>query len=170
MSSGLRPVSASIRKVASTATAKRMVVLGQLLQSWEDVVGPELAAVCQPHALKVISKGEYKQATLQIAADPVHATALHYQQPLILARISRLLGHGFIQDVRVVPRHIAPREKAAARTAKRPFPLTESQNQRLSQALENVSDPELQAQLDRLGRAIFTRSPAADSESPDKSQ
>lgn len=156
MSYGLRPVSASIRKVASTATAKRMVVLGQLMQNWEDIVGPELAAQCQPSALKVSGKGDDKSATLQIAADPVHSTALHYQQALIIARIARLLGHGFIQAVRVVPGQVSQSKKSAPvrRTSAR-APLTESQNQRLSQALENVSDPELQAQLSRLGHAIM---------------
>lgn len=158
MSSGLRPVSASIRRIASNATAKRLVALGQIFENWEDIVGAAMAAKCQPVGLRVSGKGDEKSATLVIGADPVHATALHYQQDLIIARTERILGHGFIKAVRItqaIPTNAA--QTQAAKPSRRRAPLTESENQRLSDALSGIDDPELRARLDRLGQAIMLR-------------
>jgi hypothetical protein len=158
MSSGLRPVSASIRKVAANATAKRLVMLGQILENWESVVGANFAGKCQPVGIRVSGKGDDKSATLIIGADPVHATSLHYQHELIIARIERLLGHGFVKAIRITNAPpTATAQTQAARPARRSAPLTESQNQRLSEALTGVDDPELRERLDRLGQAIMLR-------------
>ncbi|MES2729578.1 MAG: DciA family protein [Pseudomonadota bacterium] len=151
----LRPVSASIRKVAATATGKRLVMLGRLLESWDEIVGPELAHTCQPHTLKVSGKDKDKQATLHISADPAFSTALHYQQDLILSRIARVMGHTFVTKLKIVAGHVAPIVKNSPSPPS--APLTESQNQRLSKALSGIDDPDLAACLNRLGKAVIMR-------------
>ena len=149
----LRPVSASIRKVAATATGKRLVMLGRLLENWEEIVGSDLAGKCQPAAMKVSGKDKDKKATLHITADPAFSTALHYQQDLILSRIARVMGHNFVTKLKIVAGHIT----VSAPPVKKPppAPLTESQKQRLSEALNGIDDPELTACLTRLGQAVI---------------
>lgn len=149
----LRPVSASIRKVAATATGKRLVMLGRLLENWEDIVGAELASKCQPSAMKVSGKEKEKKATLHITCDPAFSTTLHYQQDLILSRIGRVMGNNFVTKLKIVAGHVSVSLPPVKKPA--PAPLTESQKQRLSEALDGINDPELTACLTRLGQAVI---------------
>ena len=151
----LRPVSASIRKVAATATGKRLVMLGRLLEHWEEIVGAELAHTCQPAAMKVSGKDTEKKATLHIMADPAFSTTLHYQQDLILSRIGRVMGHNFVTKLKIIAGHVSTPTVAPKKPP--PAPLTESQKQSLSEALNGIDDPDLAACLGRLGQAVIER-------------
>jgi hypothetical protein len=163
---GPRLISESVPRVAGQAFGRKYIMLGRLVTHWADIVGAEMAMQAQPVAMKYRTakkkdgaakdnKKDSKPAefTLEIAADSAAATVLRMQVDLILARINQIFGSNWITAIRFVPK--ATDGQQNNRFIKRPKPLTPDQKQSLSTMVKDVSDPELQERLQRLGAAIL---------------
>jgi len=156
---GLRLISDSLPAVAGKAFKRKYIMLGRLVTHWNDIVGPDLAGKTQPVRLRYYksrkkSSGEKATASLDIAASSSEATLLHYQKDLILERINRIFGAGWITAIRFVPQE-------ANNSQKRKMPpkvvksLTEGEKRYLSGVLEAVDDPEIMERLKNMGTAII---------------
>jgi hypothetical protein len=91
---------------------------------------------------------------LEISTSSVHATSLHYRKDLILEKINRLFGEGWITGIRFTARP-APLPGSARRkkAASRPVSLTGKQS--LEQLLASVSDEDMKIRLEKLGEAVI---------------
>lgn len=159
---GPRLISESVPRVAGQAFGRKYIMLGRLVTHWADIVGAEMAMQAQPVAMKYRSGKKKDPAakddkpaefTLEISADSAAATVLRMQVDLILARINQIFGANWITAIRFVPKATDGQENN--RFKKRPKPLTPDQKQSLSTMVKDVSDPELQERLERLGAAIL---------------
>jgi len=152
----MRPVSEPVSRISGKTFSRKYIALGRILSEWERIVGPEFSGKSVPVRLNYRKKGKTGAAlaSLDIATSEAQATALHYQKDLILERINRVFGQGWINDIRFVPV-----TGSAQKTAEKPKRLlTEDEKKFLSGMLEALEDQELKARLEVLGREILKRS------------
>ncbi len=153
---GFRLVSNSIPVVADKTFSKKHLMLGRLLTDWESIVGSDLAARTQPARLrysKPRDKSQKATATLDIAAPTAEAAQLHYRKDLILERINRLFGAGWISAIRFVPQEAVEQDRK--RPTPRPTPLTPQQKTYLSSVTDGIADPDLRSTLETMGKALL---------------
>ena len=87
---GPRPIGESIEALRPGSTAH-----ATLAARWEEVVGASLAARTRPEKLA--------GGTLVIAVDdPAVATALRYEEPMLLQRCAETVGEGLVTATRTV--------------------------------------------------------------------
>lgn len=140
---------------------RRGVALAPLLKHWPDIVGPALARHCIPHRL-VLPKGARGGGTLHLkAAAGAVATELTHRAPLLCERINTHLGFEAVRTIKVaqgtMPRGTTTETRATGSALPpRPDPALAQSLADLERRLETVTDPDLRAALDRLGRAVLS--------------
>lgn len=152
----MRPLSEPVSRISGKTFSRKYIALGRILSEWEQIVGPEFSGKAIPVKLNYRKNGKTGKslASLDIATSDAQATALHYQKDLILERINRVFGQGWIGDIRFVS---IP--GMAAKTPEKPKRLlTEDEKKFLSGMLEALEDQELKAKLEVIGREILKRS------------
>ncbi|MGI8426816.1 MAG: DUF721 domain-containing protein [Actinomycetota bacterium] len=65
----------------------------RLFAGWQDIVGAEIAAKCQPTALK---QGVLKVKT----SSPAWASEFKYLAPAVIKRVNEELGHPVVKEIR----------------------------------------------------------------------
>lgn len=157
--SDLRPLSSSVSKLTSATFSKKFVALGRVLNSWDDIIGPEMAVKAQPvkiHYRKPKTAADKPEATLEIAATSADAALLHYQKDLILARINQLFGDQWITGLRFV--HVAANtENNFAPSRKFSAPLPQADLESLKTDLSGIEDEEIRNCLEKLGQSILKK-------------
>lgn len=157
--SDLRPLSSSVSKLTSATFSKKFVALGRVLNSWDDIIGPEMAVKAQPvkiHYRKPKTPADKPEATLEIAATSADAALLHYQKDLILARINQLFGDQWITGLRFV--HIAANtENKYAPSRKFSAPLPQADLESLKTDLSGIEDEEIRNCLEKLGQSVLKK-------------
>ncbi len=149
----MKPISQSVPFVMGKTFERKYIALGRIVTQWKEIVGPEMAARAQPaklHYRKPKEKGGKATASLDIGASSADCALLVYQKDLILERINRLFGAGWITDIKFV--HVDPKPVKKARKTK---DLTENDQKYLSEVLEAVEDPAIKERLTRLGQAVL---------------
>lgn len=151
-----RALAASIGALSKRVLGKRGFAEAELVTDWASVVGPELAAGCQPERLS-FPAGKRDGGTLRILVTGGFATELQHMEPMVLDRINGYFGYRAVARLTLV--HAAP-----PRTRRTP------RNQSLESAgtgpdagaiekmeadVARVDDPELRSALVRLGQAIL---------------
>ena len=153
-------ISSPVRHLTSRNVTRKYITLGKVIGFWADIVGPELAAKTCPIGMSVRKTGGGQQAkngrnleaVLEISATSAEATLLHYQKNLILERLKQALGDTIVVDIKVT--HGGARLNTTLPPA--PPPLTAQGKTCLSMGIDGVTDPELRAALENLGRWIET--------------
>ena len=157
--SSLRPLSDSVARLTKGTFARKFISLGRILSSWDDIVGPDMAARAQPLKLryrKPKDEKEKPQASLDIAVSSADATLLHYQKDLILERINHIFGDRWITAIRFV--HMAANEAGdSLMKAQAVLPLSEADKEALTQSLSGVEDEEIRKRLERLGQGVLSK-------------
>jgi hypothetical protein len=151
----MRPISEASARITGKSCSRKYIALGRIVNSWSEIVGPELALKAQPAKLRY-TKQEYSKTPaviLDIATSTADATLLHYQKDLIMERINHLFGAGWVTAIRFVP--IASNTSAPARR-KSKKPLTEQEKTYLSGILDTVADEDIKTRLGSLGESILT--------------
>jgi hypothetical protein len=100
----MRPLSEPVSRISGKTFSRKYIALGRILSEWEQIVGPEFSGKAIPVKLNYRKNGKTDKtlASLDIATSDAQATALHYQKDLILERINRVFGQGWIGDIRFV--------------------------------------------------------------------
>ena len=156
-----RPLSANIPDTTKKTLGKRGLAEGGLITDWARIVGPELAASCQPERLAHPPR-ERSGGTLHIRVYGGAATELQHLEPLVLERINGHFGYRAVAKLRLIHAPLADRDKIAPAPEETALPPLDSQGAAaLESLLAIVDDPELRASLGRIGRAIMARSAAA---------
>ncbi|MCD8497169.1 MAG: DUF721 domain-containing protein [Alphaproteobacteria bacterium] len=127
----MRPVSEATNRVVDQNCSKKYIALGRIARQWADIMGADMAAIAQPAKL-IYAKRPGKdtpEAVLEISTTSVHATTLHYRKDLILEKINRLFGEGWITGIKFTARPAAS-SKGALRRKVPPQPLPPSKKSR----------------------------------------
>ncbi|MBB4286327.1 DUF721 domain-containing protein [Roseospira goensis] len=161
-SSRSRAVGQLLEPATRRLLGRRGVAMGPILAHWADIVGPALARQCVP--LKLVmprgTKAGGRGGTLHVkAAAGACATELTHRAPMLCQRINTHVGFEAVAALRVTQ---GPLSGAAARRPARrgralpPPPPSPEALRALDAKLAAVTDPELRAALERLGRAVLS--------------
>ena len=153
-SGGVRPIAASVPKIAAKAIGRRGFAEASLITDWDTVVGPELAAASQPVKLG-FPPGERANGTLHIRVQGGVATELQHLEPLVVERINGHFGYGAVARLKLIH---APIGRRPPRKAERTPPAVDAAGrERLDSLLADVEDPEIRRALERLGGRLLDR-------------
>ena len=150
--SGLRAIAATLPGATRRLRQRRGLAQSALFQDWPAIVGDVLATQCYPQRLVRGAAGA--GGTLHLGVAGPLALELQHLAPQVIERINTYFGFAAVARLtlhQVAP--LAPRQRdEPADTHPTPDPAAA---QALDSRLRAVSDPELRAALDRLGRAVL---------------
>lgn len=153
---GMRPLAATVPKIAAKAIGKRGFAEASLITDWSTIVGNDLAKVSQPNKLS-FPPGKRTEATLHILVQGGVATELQHLEPMVIERINSHFGYGAVSRLRLIH---APLGKRPARrgmpTLQKTKPSPEHRA-KLNTMLADVADDDIRNALERLGTAILIR-------------
>jgi hypothetical protein len=151
----MRPIAEATTRITGKSFSRKYIALGRIVNSWNEIVGPDLATKAQPAKIRYSKRPDNgtPAAVLDIATTTADATLLHYQKDLILERINRIFGEGWVTGIRFVSMAGNDTRFKVRKTKK---PLTEQEKTYLSHILEGVEDLDVKARLGSLGESILT--------------
>ncbi|SNB70434.1 hypothetical protein SAMN07250955_107198 [Arboricoccus pini] len=130
-----------------------------ILSEWGTIVGPTLAARCQPVAVR-FERGRQRTAReagggiLVLQASGAAALELQHAASQIVERVNRFFGFPAIRGLRFVAMAVPPKPIVLRRPPRR---LDAAEESRLSEAVGVIGNAELQAALLSLGRKVALR-------------
>jgi hypothetical protein len=146
-----RPLADLVRRTLADTFARQGFASTELVTHWNDIVGAEIAAHCEPMRIKWPRGGDMEApepATLILRVEGPVAIEIQHLAPVILERVNRFFGW------RAVGR-LALRQAPLTRRAAPPVrpPPDPELTARLAATLD-VADEDLRNALARLGAAI----------------
>ena len=151
---GVRPVAASLPKIAAKAIGKRGFAEAALITEWDRIVGRELACVSQPEKL-AFSPRQRSNGTLHNREHGADATELQHLEPLVIERINSHFGYRAIARLKLTHAPLRQTSPPLKRSPQTPDP---KQRAVLTDILSKVEDDTVKKALERLGAAILTGS------------
>lgn len=152
------PLSDLAGDILDPVLRRRAGISTGLLQSWEEIVGSELADCTRPERVawprRRNEDDPFEPATLVVACQGAVALRLQHQMSEVIARINAFLGFVAIARIRIVQK---PVTVTPPRRAWRPRPLTAPEKARLERLTGGIEDEGLRAALDRLGASVLAR-------------
>jgi hypothetical protein len=154
---GLRALGGSLGTVTKRAFARRGLTGADIARQWPAIVGSELAAHCRPRQLRFAKPGEAVDGRLTLRVAPGWALQLQHLEPLVLERINGFFGYRAVSRL-VLQQGPLPTLSSTAAQRRPPAPAKqEPLGRELASKLSTVTDPELRAALERLGRSLDER-------------
>jgi len=143
------------------ASASRGFAQSRLLTQWEEIAGPDMAAMSRPVEV-TYARGGFG-ATLVLLTTGANAPVLEMEKETLRARVNAVYGYNAIARIRITqtaPRGFAEGQvEFRARSAQTGSAVPSAQDQqRAADAAAPVSDPDLRAALERLGANILSKS------------
>lgn len=152
------PVSDLAGGVLDPVLRRRAGMTVALLQSWEEIAGPRLAASTRPEKIawprRLHEDDPFEPATLVVACEGAAALRLQHETGEVVSRVNAFLGFAAVGRVRIVQKPVQP---AAARSRPVQRPLSEGERARLARTVGGVEDQGLREALERLGRSVIAR-------------
>ncbi len=140
-----------IRKGAET----RGFSVTRVLTHWADVVGEDIARVCEPVDMRYGRAG--LGATLTVCTTGARAPMLEMQKEAIRTRVNAIYGYAAVGKIRItqtVPTGFTePKASYEAPTKRAVPPPPEAARQ-----MAEVNDPDLRRALETLGRSVYSKS------------
>lgn len=156
---GFRALSAEIAVLTKRAYGKRGLASGAVIRDWPSIVGPHLAGRCQPDRI-VFPRGRRDAGILYLRTmSGGESLELQHLSPLIIDRINGHFGYRAVASMKFEP-GFRPRIRDARSREVRP--LAAKEEAKLRKQLSAVEDESLRRSLDRLGRAVISKSPPRD--------
>lgn len=156
------PVSDLVSAIIDPVLRKRAGVSVSLVQSWEEIAGPRLAATSRPERIvwprRASDDDPFEPATLVVACEGFAALALQHETNEVIARVNAFLGFAAIGRVKIVQKPVRAPEKPKPRALR---PLTGSEEQALADRLDGIESDSLRKALERLGRGVLGEKPKA---------
>jgi hypothetical protein len=151
----VRPLADLVGPALTTAFKRHGFASTEIVTRWEDIVGPEIAAHCEPIKITWPRQGKMddaeapEPATLVLRCQGPAAIEIQHLAGLIVERVNRFLGWRAIERV-------ALRQAPLARRAKpKPPPAIDAETaRRIADQMTDITDDSLRAALGRLGAAL----------------
>ncbi len=155
---GLRRLPELLGRLLEPAARRRGLAEARLLTDWPLVIGPQLAARCQP--VRLAGAQGSAGGVLTIHVGSTSALELQHSAPQLLERINGFFGYPAVARLRLIH---APPARPVKRRGPRPLrPLAAEELGALAVLVEPVRPPELRAALAGLGRTLAAQIPDAD--------
>jgi hypothetical protein len=148
----VRPLADLVGPALTAAFKQQGFASVELVTHWEDIVGGEIAAHCEPMKINWPRQREAEDpepATLVLRCQGPAAIEIQHLAGVIVERVNRFLGWRAID-------RIALRQAPLARRAKpRPPPAIDAaEARRIAEQMTDIADDDLRAALGRLGAAV----------------
>jgi hypothetical protein len=146
-----RPLADILRKTIKDAFAKQGFAATELVTRWPEIVGPEIAAHCEPEKIqwpKPYGADDAPPGTLVLRVEGPTAIEIQHLSGIILQRVNRFFGWQAVTDLRLRQAPLSRRDKP-----KPPDP-DPAVADRIAASLPEISDEKLRAALARLGAAV----------------
>jgi hypothetical protein len=154
---GLKAVGLFSDRVAKPILGKRGLAEGDLLRQWSSIVGPHLARLSQPENVRFM-KGRRDNGELTVrVGSGAAATLLQHEAARVIERVNRFFGYAALSRMKILQAPLPKRRKAAAPAL---AALDNKEETDLNALLAGVTDPELRAALESLGRSMIGRKKA----------
>lgn len=152
-----RAIGETTAKLTRPLFQRRGLADGALARDWSLIVGEMLAEASWPERI-AFPKGARSGGTLHLRlAHGSLALELQHLEPLVLERVNGYFGYAAVSRIRMVQGPMPePVEPQPSRFRELPE-LGAEQEQSIRQQAAEVTDPELRAALERLGRAVGRR-------------
>ncbi len=153
----LKAIATQVPKLTKEALKRRGAAFATIVAEWANIVGPALASSTLPEKLGtpprppkgVSAPPQAGVLTLRVAGGA--AMELQHLAPQLVERINSFTGFKAVERLRFVQ---GPMPLAGDPPSPPPRPLTAAETRELGQAVESLSDPDLQAALLRLGAGL----------------
>jgi hypothetical protein len=147
-----KPLSVLLGDVFSGAYAKQGFAARELVTRWTQIIGPELAAHCEPLKMqwpRPVDGQQPEPATLVLRVEGPMALEIQHASDVILQRVNRFFGWSAVGRLALRQGPLSRRERP------RPSPAPDArQVEEIAQTLTSVEDDALRAALARLGASI----------------
>ncbi len=140
-----------LRKTIKDVFAKQGFAATELVTRWPEIVGPEIAAHCEPEKIqwpRPYDSEDQAPGTLHLRVEGPTALEIQQLSGPILARVNQFFGWQAVTDVRLRQAPLTRRERPSP-----PAPDTEAA-ERIAATLTEIADDKLRAALGRLGAAV----------------
>jgi hypothetical protein len=152
---GLHALAASLGAVTKRAFARRGLTGADVARQWPAIVGSELAAHCRPRQLRFAKPGEAIDGRLTLRVAPGWALEVQHLEPLLLERINGFFGYRAVGRIVLQQGPLPALRRPAGGRGQMPVEGAPAALDRaLAAKLSTVTDPELRAALEDLGRAL----------------
>lgn len=150
------PVSDLATAILDPMLRKRAGISVALVQSWEEIVGPKLAASSRPEKInwprRLHEDDPFEPATLVVASEGMAALHLQHQTGEVIGRVNSFLGFNAVGRLKIVQK---PLSGPAVKQRPRLRPLSEGEKSKLAHTVGKIEDDDLRASLERLGASIL---------------
>ena len=153
---GFKSASSLLTKRIQTASESRGFERYELLTSWDDIAGPDIASIARP--LEVSYGRGHLGATLTLVTSSANAPIVKMQEAKLKERIASVYGHHAIKRIRITHTSASGFAEAQAkfhRPKKQAAPPPA--NPTAVNAAQDVTDDGLRRALENLGSNILNR-------------
>jgi hypothetical protein len=151
---GLKRLPDLLTKLLDPAARRRGLIEARLLTDWPAIVGPALAARCQPMRLSGARSGQ--GGVLWVHVGGASALELQHSEPQVIERINTHFGHLAVARLRLQQAPL-PRPASPAPPTPPPAPPSAERLAAIDATVAEVAEPELRAALASLGRTLAGR-------------
>ena len=143
----LQPIAPLIAQTLQQAGLGRVTLLGRLVQSWQEIVGPHLAAVTYPENVR-------SRVLFVTVSEAIWLQQLIFYQSQLLQNIRRVLGDvpihrlHFVLAVASQPSSSSPAATPVATSRS----LTAAEERQVVEDTQDIADPELRELVRRTWR------------------
>jgi len=146
-----KPLAELMSVCVADAFARQGFTSCEIVTHWDDIVGPEIAAVAEPIRMQWVRSrdpDEAPPATLVLRVEGPAALEIQHMSGVILERVNRYLGWQAVD-------RLALRQAPLTRRRKPPrSKIDEGDAAAIAAQMTGVADERLRAALGRLGAAI----------------
>ncbi|MEP7457137.1 DciA family protein [Phyllobacterium sp. SB3] len=151
---GFRPLADPAAGILDPVLRKRAGITIELVQSWEEVVGPELGRQSRPLKLlwprRAHEDDPFQPATLIIACQGFTAMRMSHETGEIISRVNAFLGFAAVGRIKIEQKPVA-----LPVTKRRELPPVDASTRaKISHSVEKIEDDSLRDALERLGQSI----------------
>lgn len=145
---------------------------GALLARWPEIVGEDLARICEPMDLirprrpNPLDGPPPPASTLKLKVSGAHALILQHRQQEILDRVNLFLGQKCVDRINLVQGPIAQRVRPLQARSLRQRPLDAATEAALKESVQDAPNDRIGAALLKLGRAVLLKDQAQNSATP----
>lgn len=153
------PIADLAGEVLDPLLRKRAGLSMALVQSWEEIVGPAVAAVSRPEKVvwprRAHEDDPFQPATLTVAASGLSAMRIQHETSEIIGRINAFMGFAAIGRIRIVQKPLPVAASGRPKLA----PLSAARGEAIDREVGSIEDEGLRQALARLGRSVAARGP-----------
>jgi hypothetical protein len=148
----VRPLAELVGTCVHEAFKRQGFASIELVTHWDDIVGPEIAAHCEPIRLQWMRTKEPENAepaTLVLRVEGPAALEIQHLAGILIERVNRYFGWQAVGRLALRQAPLQRRAKPKLRPA-----IDSAAAQRIAEGLTDIADADLRAALGRLGAAI----------------